>query len=240
MDPISLLLQTHELLLSSLLSLSFLQLAMPLRRPAQFTIRTPGTPARWAQYEQEFAALFAELDALVDAHGCPLPPPATSAAVGGSSSAGAGCAGAGAGAAWPAEACERGLDLALAVFFYWVNFGPLSRGTAATGYTLLHALLAALGWAVELPWLPPQRQLDWEAILRPSPAAFGAAVKPWLRPKLTRVSEAASAAAAGAAGARSTLGAAFSAAFGEAPSVDATIGTLRDAFAVLNHPTQAT
>lgn len=71
-------------------------------------------------------------------------------------------------------------DLILTMFYYWVNFGPLSRGSAACGYVVLSGLMAAAGWRLtEL--LPPNVQMDWEAILRPSPEAFIAKARPWLR-----------------------------------------------------------
>ena len=82
---------------------------------------------------------------------------------------------------------EDALDLALSIFFYWVNFGPLSRGSAACGYAIFVAVLAALNVEVSLPWLKKGVQLDWEAILRPTPQAFIAAVKPALRPKIKHV-----------------------------------------------------
>ena len=61
----------------------------------------------------------------------------------------------------PDAGAEEAVDKCLAVFFYWVNFGALSRGTAACGYAVLLALLTGLGFAVDMPFLPPQKQLDW-------------------------------------------------------------------------------
>lgn len=61
-----------------------------------------------------------------------------------------------------------------------MNFGPLSRGSAACGYTVLSGLMAAAGWRLAEP-PPPNIQLDWEAILRPNPEAFLAIARPWLR-----------------------------------------------------------
>jgi hypothetical protein len=75
---------------------------------------------------------------------------------------------------------------------------PLARGTAAVGYTTLLALFLAVGAPIVSP-IPPDTQVDWEAILAPSPAAFIAAVAPWLLPPAVRpgAGKAAAAAAAG-------------------------------------------
>lgn len=67
----------------------------------------------------------------------------------------------------------------LQIFYYWVNFGPLSRGSAACGYVVLAGLMAAMGWKIVEP-LPPNVQMDWEAILRPTPEDFLAIARPWL------------------------------------------------------------
>lgn len=127
----------------------------------EFTIRTPGTPTRWAQYEDELCAVWGKLTAAV----CESPDRED-------------------GETETEEAREDAVcDLILTMFYYWVNFGPLSRGSAACGYIVLSGLMAAAGWRLtEL--LPPNVQMDWEAILRPSPEAFIAKARPWLR--LTR------------------------------------------------------
>ena len=74
---------------------------------------------------------------------------------------------------------EKYYSLVLAFFYYWVNAGPLTRGSAATGYAALFALLQAAGRRLGGP-LPTGKQLDWEAILQPDPAAFVSVVKGWL------------------------------------------------------------
>lgn len=119
----------------------------------EFTIRTPGTPDRWRQYEDELSAVWGNLTAAV-------------------------CENAKSenGAADQDAVC----DLILTIFYYWVNFGPLSRGSAACGYIVLSGLMAAAGWRLTEP-LPANVQMDWEAILRPSPEAFMAKARPWLR-----------------------------------------------------------
>ena len=65
----------------------------------------------------------------------------------------------------PTRSWERLTYWMLAVFYYWVNFGPLTRGSAATGYAVLFAM--AIATAVNLqPAIPEGVQVDWEAILR--------------------------------------------------------------------------
>lgn len=132
----------------------------------EFTIRTPGTPARWSQYEDELCAVWGKLTAAV----CGSAPSDSHSGGHGETPTGA-----------EEEAREDTVcDLILTMFYYWVNFGPLSRGSAACGYIVLSGLMAAAGWRLtEL--LPPNVQMDWEAILRPSPEAFIAKARPWLR-----------------------------------------------------------
>jgi hypothetical protein len=45
----------------------------------------------------------------------------------------------------PAPDLDRFTELALTFYFYWVNFGPLSRGTAACGYIAFFALMLSIG-----------------------------------------------------------------------------------------------
>ena len=119
---------------------------------------------------------------------------------------------------------DEALEAALSVFFYWVNFGPLSRGSAACGYAMLLAALTALNIEVALPLLPRGKQLDWEAILRPSPRAFSDHVAPWIRPRLSWPQ---------AAG--SGLGDVLTA----VPEADGALPTLRAVIEALNMPTDS-
>jgi hypothetical protein len=51
------------------------------------------------------------------------------------------------------------------VFYYWVTWAPLTRGSAATGYAVMYGLLLACGYTIQRG--PPNGiQADWEAILR--------------------------------------------------------------------------
>eukprot|EP00752_Nemacystus_decipiens_P001790 g1729.t1 len=130
----------------------------------EFTIRTPGTPARWTQYEDELSAVWGKLTAAM-----------CESVTSGSSGDGSG----GGETETQEDKEDTVCDLILTMFYYWVNFGPLSRGSAACGYIVLSGLMAAAGWRLTEP-MPPNVQMDWEAILRPSPEAFIATARPWL------------------------------------------------------------
>jgi len=72
-------------------------------------------------------------------------------------------------------------DLILQFTYFWYNFMPLSRGTAACGYIGLVAMFLAIG--IKIKDLVPEKLLvDWEAILRPTPEDFIQQIKPWLYP----------------------------------------------------------
>ena len=69
----------------------------------------------------------------------------------------------------------------LRLAYYWFNFMPLARGSAAVGL----ATLLAVGLACGVPatsGAPAGRQVDWEAILCRTPAGFARVVVPWLWP----------------------------------------------------------
>lgn len=74
---------------------------------------------------------------------------------------------------------EKTVELSLIFYFYWVNFGPLTRGTAATGGLILHALIIANGYKVVDP-IPKGKQIDWMAITTPTHTEFIKDVRPWL------------------------------------------------------------
>jgi hypothetical protein len=48
--------------------------------------------------------------------------------------------------------------------FYWYNFMPLARGSAAVGYTTILSLFWAFHMPISVP-IPKNYQTDWEAIL---------------------------------------------------------------------------
>ena len=55
------------------------------------------------------------------------------------------------------------LRKAMQLFYYWVIFCPLSRGSAACGYAALLACIVSTGDYFDQP-IPHLKQLDWEAI----------------------------------------------------------------------------
>lgn len=114
----------------------------------EFTIRTPGTPSRWREYDEELRSLWGQL---------------TEAYVQGE------------------EDVDAISDLILSIFYYWVNFGPLSRGSAACGYVVVYGLFLAMGMRLSTG-VAEGVQMDWEAILSPDPEAFLDSVRPWLYP----------------------------------------------------------
>eukprot|EP00753_Platysulcus_tardus_P010750 PLAT302.4.p1 GENE.PLAT302.4~~PLAT302.4.p1 ORF type:complete len:247 (+),score=76.28 PLAT302.4:23-742(+) len=136
----------------------------------RFTIRTPGTPARWRAYSEELEVAWQAVGDAVRRSRRRADKEAEAEE-------------------GKDEAEEHDAALAAAVlrvFYYWVNFGPLTRGSAATGYAIMYALFYAAGLRVTQP--PPSgMQLDWEAILQPSPEAFVEAVGHLLAPARERV-----------------------------------------------------
>ncbi|GAX83792.1 hypothetical protein CEUSTIGMA_g11217.t1 [Chlamydomonas eustigma] len=69
--------------------------------------------------------------------------------------------------------------------YYWYNFMPLARGTAACGYTTILSLFWAAGMPVNAS-IPKQYQVDWEAILNQHPDQFVASVSSWMYPPPAR------------------------------------------------------
>lgn len=63
---------------------------------------------------------------------------------------------------------------------------PLSRGTAAVGFVGILGTLLALGRRISTQ-APKGMQVDWEAILGPTPAEFITVVGPWIRASLVPV-----------------------------------------------------
>lgn len=121
-----------------------------------FSIRTPCTRPRWAEYEVEMAAAW---EALCEAY----------------------C-----GEVYGSTDISRLVkvqECILRLSFYWYNFMPLVRGTAAVGFIVLLGLFLAAN--IEFTGHIPERfQVDWEAILSPELKTFMQAVQPWLSPSL--------------------------------------------------------
>jgi hypothetical protein len=73
---------------------------------------------------------------------------------------------------------DKIFKIALELFYYWVNFAPVSRGTSATGYASLYAAVLASGHEFTQS-VPKRKQLDWEALLRYDPHEFTQVIYSW-------------------------------------------------------------
>ena len=104
----------------------------------EFTIRTPSKPSRWQSFEKECDFCFRRSeDALLSINNM------TDVGIGAGQS--------------DEELLKRGLEL----FYWWVVFAPLSRGTAACGYAALQAVVISGGKMI-MKKIPKGKQLDWE------------------------------------------------------------------------------
>jgi len=200
----------------------------------EFSIRTPVTPPRWEAFDAELGEAWGRLvDALAavgrtggrrqgEEEGASEAAAANGGGGGGGRSGGDGEDGQAGG---PLYAVARA---ALTCAFYWYNFMPLARGTAACGHAFVIGAMWAAAAELEergagaagaaadgaaaaaaaagksaapdaasaanpalspavrgLPTsllgpIPPDVQMDWEAILSPDPEAFVARVEGWL------------------------------------------------------------
>jgi hypothetical protein len=118
----------------------------------EYSIRTPGTPPRWVDYDLEMANSFAELSGLAQriATGTPF------------------------------KTIKEDISKwILTTGFYWYNFMPLARGTAICGYTSIIAMFLAFGQQLQAP-VPTNTLLDWDAILISTPKEFFDIASPWM------------------------------------------------------------
>lgn len=121
-----------------------------------FAIRTPCTPSRWEEYQEEMTAAW---EAICEIY-CSDPNPTRDS-----------------------NALDAVKAAILRMTYYWYNFMPLSRGTSAVGYVVLLGLFLAAGMDITAS-IPPGVQVDWEALLSSDPDTFVDAVKPWLYPSV--------------------------------------------------------
>lgn len=77
-------------------------------------------------------------------------------------------------------------DAILTMAFYWYNFMPLSRGTAACGYIIIIACFLAIGKQITSK-IPKGEMVDWKAILNQKPDDFIDTVSPWMYKDLADV-----------------------------------------------------
>eukprot|EP01023_Acetabularia_acetabulum_P030006 TRINITY_DN2827_c0_g2_i1.p1 TRINITY_DN2827_c0_g2~~TRINITY_DN2827_c0_g2_i1.p1 ORF type:complete len:678 (-),score=100.43 TRINITY_DN2827_c0_g2_i1:349-2187(-) len=73
-------------------------------------------------------------------------------------------------------------DWIVTLSYYWYNFMPWSRGSAAAGYSNILGLFWAAGMPVTSK-IPRKVQVDFEAMVSTSPSQFIANLKPWLYPQ---------------------------------------------------------
>ncbi|GAA0148277.1 hypothetical protein LIER_07766 [Lithospermum erythrorhizon] len=121
-----------------------------------FAIRTPCTPSRWDEFSAEMTSAW---EALCDAY---------SGDTHGSTDF---------------DALENVRNAILRMTYYWYNFMPLSRGSAAVGFIVLLGLLLAANMEFDGS-IPEGVQVDWDAILSFDPSLFINSVKSWLYPSL--------------------------------------------------------
>ncbi|KAL1824253.1 hypothetical protein ACET3Z_011031 [Daucus carota] len=117
-----------------------------------FAIRTPCTPSRWNDFDTEMALAW---EAVCNA-----------------------CCGETYGAT-DFDVLGNVRDAILRMTYYWYNFMPLSRGTAAVGFIVLLGVFLAANMEFT-GTIPVGVQVDWEAILNFDPSSFMDSVKTWL------------------------------------------------------------
>lgn len=132
-----------------------------------FSICSPSTPERFKQYEIEMASAFERLI-------CAFVPQIRNVSMGFSANMD--------------DDFDRAAVVrhALEIFYYWVNFAPLSRGTSATGYAAFLASILAMGEDI-LDRVPEMTQLDWEAMFTKRPEDFVAKVERWVKKRAPTV-----------------------------------------------------
>ncbi|KAK6923111.1 Tetratricopeptide repeat [Dillenia turbinata] len=125
-------------------------------RGFDFAIRTPCTPSRWDEFDAEMTMAW---EALCN------------------------CYCGEANASTDFSMLESVRDAILRMTYYWYNFMPLSRGSAAVGYVVLLGLFLAANMEVTGS-IPRGWQVDWEAILNFDPDSFVDSIKTWLYPSV--------------------------------------------------------
>lgn len=135
----------------------------------EYSIRTPGTPPRWIDYDIELTHLFEQLgEEVKKRHSQAKSTPSASSQSG--------------------EEIDRVTELILSIAFYWYNFMPLARGTAICGYVSILGMFLATGTHLQAP-IPASVLLDWDAILLPTTKEFIATCKDWMLPHRTPLNE---------------------------------------------------
>jgi len=120
----------------------------------EYSIRTPGTPPRWKEYDEELTFVWNQLSSEASKSEIDI---------------------------------NRVSDLILTLTFYWYNFMPLSRGTAAVGYMGLMAMFLANDIEIST-FVPQDFQVDWEGILTPQVTEFISSLSTWMYPARKNIS----------------------------------------------------
>jgi hypothetical protein len=81
---------------------------------------------------------------------------------------------------WTPDLREKEVKICLRFYYYWLNYSPLSRGSAAVGYAVLVGCVLAMGDVLMQP-LPPGIQLDWEAMFEANSTVFADKAYIWLQ-----------------------------------------------------------
>ncbi|XP_065873083.1 suppressor of RPS4-RLD 1 [Euphorbia lathyris] len=117
-----------------------------------FAIRTPCTPSRWDEFDAEMATAWETICSTYcgETYG-----------------------------STDVDVLVNVRDAVLRMTYYWYNFMPLSRGSAAVGFIVLLGLLLAANMRFEGK-IPKGLQVDWEAILNFEPTSFMDSIKSWL------------------------------------------------------------
>ncbi|KYR01134.1 tetratricopeptide-like helical domain-containing protein (TPR) [Tieghemostelium lacteum] len=127
----------------------------------EFAIRTPGTPQRWEEYSEEMTLIFNQLTQVIQ----------QSDHFNSTNN----------NKKLDDKSLDRISELILSLTYYWYNFMPLSRGSAAIGLTTMLALFLSVDIRISSP-IPKDIQPDWEGILRQTPESFLSVIKPWVFP----------------------------------------------------------
>jgi hypothetical protein len=86
----------------------------------------------------------------------------------------------------PVQDINRTAEVVLTLAYYWYNFMPIARGTAATGYVSIIGTFLAFGYKID-SLIPIGHLPDWEAILRSHPNEFIDQLRPWMIKNLKKI-----------------------------------------------------
>ena len=111
-------------------------------------IRTPVTPTRWAEFNEELSNIWIQISIELFKENT-------------------------------TRDSLKLMKLFIRFYYYWACFAPLSRGTAAVGFTALISFFMMMNIEIQ-PMLPSLKQIDWEAILKNDFEDFNREVYSWI------------------------------------------------------------